>query len=362
MSSWRTAGRYRHGGGAVPAAEGARVAAARHAPVVVDCALYDRGVRRPGEVALQEALDAAEAGEDSFVWIGLHEPLAEDLAELAAAFDLHPLAVEDAVEAHQRPKLERYDDTLFLVLKTIVYVEHDALTATSEVVDTGELMVFAGAKFVVVVRHGSAPPLTDLRRELEADPAMLAHGPAAVVHAITDRVVDDYLLVADKVENDFERLEVDVFAPRASNDAERIYQLKRELIEFKRAVLPLARPLEQLATGALPGDGTVFDAYLRDVADHLTQVRERLVGFDELLDSILSASLAAVTVQQNTDMRKIAAIAAILAAPTLIVGIYGMNFEHMPELKWSYGYPTVLVGMATVCTAMFRAFRRNGWL
>ncbi|WP_439680183.1 magnesium and cobalt transport protein CorA [Embleya sp. MST-111070] len=359
MSSWRTTKRFRPGG-AIPA--GAEAAGARRAPVVVDCALYDKGVRRPGEVPLQDALDAAEASEDCFVWIGLHAPLAEDLAEIAAAFHLHPLAVEDAVEAHQRPKLERYDDTLFLVLKTIVYVEHDALTATSEVVDTGEIMVFAGDKFVVVVRHGSAPPLVELRQSLEADPERLGHGPAAVVHAITDRVVDDYLLVADKVEDDFERLEEEVFSPRPSNDAERIYQLKRELIEFKRAVLPLARPLERLADGGLPGDGTVFDAYLRDVADHLAQVRERLVAFDELLDSILSASLAGVTVRQNTDMRKIAAIAAILAVPTLIVGIYGMNFEHMPELKWTYGYPSVLVVMVGACVLMFRAFRRNDWL
>ncbi|MFE2872489.1 magnesium/cobalt transporter CorA [Embleya sp. NPDC059259] len=358
MSSWRTPRRFRHGSGATPTPG----SGAARAPVVVDCALYDKGVRRPGEVALSDALDAAEAGEDTFVWIGLYAPLAEDLAGVADAFDLHPLAVEDAVEAHQRPKLEYYDDTLFLVLKTIVYVEHDALTATSEVVDTGEIMIFAGEKFVVVVRHGSAPPLVELRQSLEADPAMLAHGPASVVHAITDRVVDDYLRVADKVEDDFERLEVDVFSPRPSNDAERIYQLKRELIEFKRAVLPLARPLERLSAVALPGVGTGFDAYLRDVADHLALVRERLAAFDELLDGILSASLAGVTVRQNTDMRKIAAIAAILAVPTLIVGIYGMNFEHMPELKWTYGYPTVLTVMVTACVLMFRAFRRNEWL
>ncbi|WP_331766469.1 magnesium/cobalt transporter CorA [Embleya sp. NBC_00896] len=331
-------------------------------PVVVDCALYDKGVRRPGEVALDEALDAAEAGAGTFVWIGLHAPRTEDLAEIATAFDLHPLAVEDAVNAHQRPKLEHYDDTLFLVLKTIVYVEHDALTATSEVVDTGEIMVFAGEKFVVVVRHGSAPPLTELRRSLEADPEMLARGPAAVVHAIADRVVDDYLRVSDKIDEDFEKLEEDVFSTRRTNDAESIYQLKRELIEFKRAVLPLGRPLEQLMGGGLPGMDGDFDAYLRDVADHLAQVRERLASHAELLDGILSASHAQVTVQQNTDMRKIASIAAILAVPTLLVGIYGMNFDHMPELQWTYGYPAVLAGMVTISVLMFRAFRRNGWL
>ncbi|WTW92113.1 magnesium and cobalt transport protein CorA [Streptomycetaceae bacterium NBC_01309] len=332
------------------------------ASVVVDCALYEKGVRRPGTLELHEAMDAAKANPGSFAWIGLHAPEAQDLAEIAAAFDLHPLAVEDAVNAHQRPKLERYDDTLFLVLKTIVYVDHEHLTATSEVVDTGEIMVFAGEDFVVAVRHGSAPPLAEVRRRLQADPATLALGPAAVMHAIADQTVDDYLRVAERVADDFDELEADVFSPHSKNDAERIYQLKRELMEFKRAVMPLARPLERLSTEELPGDNTTMGAYWRDVADHLAQVRERLAGFDELLDSILTASLARVTVQQNTDMRRIAAIAALLAVPTMIVGIYGMNFDHMPELRWTYGYPMALAAMAGACTFLFRAFRRNGWL
>ncbi|NUU26147.1 MAG: magnesium and cobalt transport protein CorA [Streptomycetaceae bacterium] len=333
---------------------------------VIDCALYEKGVRRPGPLGVHEALDAAKASSDGFVWIGLHAPTTEDFSEIAAAFDLHPLAVEDAVHAHQRPKLELYDDNLFMVLKTIVYVEHDRLTATSEVVDTGEVMVFAGEHFVVAVRHGSAPPLRDLRRELEGDPERLARGPAAVLHAIADRTVDDYMRVIDKVEADFEELEADVFSPHTGNDdGERIYQLKRELMEFKRAVLPLAAPLDRLAAARLPGIDAAMDemsAYFRDVADHLTLARERLAGFNELLDSILTASLARVGIQQNTDMRRIASIAAILAVPTMIVGIYGMNFDHMPELRWTYGYPVVLAVMATSCLVLFRAFRRNGWL
>ena len=342
--------------------ESAAPAPSADGPVVVDCALYDKGVRLPGRVDPHTVKDALAAAPGSFVWIGLHAPHGEDLTGIAEAFDLHPLAVEDAVHAHQRAKLERYDDTLFLVLKTIVYVEHEALTATSEVVDTGEIMIFAGDDFVVVVRHGSAPPLGELRRRLEADPAMLALGPAAVVHAITDQVVDDYLVAADRVDDDFEQLEHDVFSPGRSNDAERVYQLKREVMEFKRAAMPMARHLEQLADGAMPGHSDAFDAYLRDVADHLAQVRERLTGYGELLDGILSASHARVTVQQNTDMRKIAAIAAILAVPTLMVGIYGMNFDHMPELRWTFGYPAVLTAMVTAAAAMFRAFRRHGWL
>jgi magnesium transporter len=331
-------------------------------PAVVDCALYENGVRRPGALAPHQALDAARAKPGSFVWIGLHSPTTQDLKEITDAFDLHPLAVEDAVNAHQRPKLERYDDTLFLVLKTIVYVEHDTLTATSEVVDTGEIMLFAGDSFVVAVRHGSAPPLTEVRRRLEADPTRLALGPDAVVHAIADQVVDDYLTVADKVEEDFERLEADVFSPRRTDDGERIYQLKRELIEFKRAVIPLTRPLERLVEGDIPGVDAAIAPYLRDVQDHLAQVRERLAGFTELLDSILSASLARVTVQQNTDMRKISAVAAIIAVPTMLVGIYGMNFDHMPELRWTYGYPAVVALMVTTCATLFHGFRKNGWL
>jgi magnesium transporter len=356
---WRRHGRAaRHGRDETKTAAGSTT----RTPAVVDCALYEDGTRRPGTLALTQALDAARADPGSFVWIGLHAPETGDLSEIADAFDLHPLAVEDAVEAHQRPKLEQYDDTLFLVLKTIVYVEHDELTATSEVVDTGEIMVFAGDSFVVVVRHGSAPPLTEVRRRLEADPARLAFGPAAVVHAIADQVVDDYQAVADKVEEDFERLEADVFSSRRTDDAERIYQLKRELTEFKRAVVPLARPLERLVAGEIPGIDAPVAPYLRDVQDHLALVRERLNGFTELLDSILSASLARVTVQQNTDMRKISSVAALLAVPTMFVGVYGMNFEHMPELRWSYGYPGVLILMASTCGLLYRAFRRNGWL
>ncbi|MCF2533761.1 magnesium and cobalt transport protein CorA [Yinghuangia soli] len=330
---------------------------------VVDCALYEDGVRRPGSLDLHQAMDAARACPGSFVWIGLHAPTQADFTEIAATLDLHPLAVEDAVHAHQRPKLERYEDTLFLVLKTIVYVEHDELTATSDVVDTGEIMVFAGEDFVVHVRHGSAPPLKELRRKLEAAPERLAQGPAAVLHAIADRTVDDYLRVTDKIADDFEQLESDVFSPHAgTNDAERIYQLKRELTEFKRAVMPLAIPLERLAGLELPGAKDGMSAYFRDIADHLAQTRERLSGFNELLDSILTASLARVGIQQNTDMRRIASIAALLAVPTMFVGVYGMNFDHMPELRWTYGYPAVLAAMATACGLLFRAFRRNGWL
>ncbi|SEO25196.1 magnesium/cobalt transporter CorA [Actinacidiphila rubida] len=356
---WRRAGKWHSlddtgSGGALP---GQRRCTA---DVVVDCAVYDEGCRT-ASLPPREALEEARR-KGGFVWIGLHEPEAEHLAEIAEAFGLHPLAVEDAVKAHQRPKLERYGDTLFLVLKTIVFVEHERLTATSEVVDTGEVMIFVGRDFVVVVRHGSAPGLARVRRALEARPEMLRHGPAAVLHAITDQVVDDYLDVADAVELDVDTLESEVFAAAQGDDAERIYQLKRELIEFKHAVVPMARPLQRLSEDPDPLVSAEIARYFRDVADHLSHVKERLVAYSELVDGLLAANLSQLTVQQNVDMRRISAAAAIMAIPTMIAGFYGMNFRHMPELGWSFGYP-LMVGVTSVLSALcYRAFRRNGWL
>ncbi|MFF1907141.1 magnesium and cobalt transport protein CorA [Kitasatospora sp. NPDC058218] len=332
------------------------------ARAVVDCALYENGQRLPGEVEPSEALRRIDEAPGRFVWIGLYQPTAEQFAEIAAAFDLHPLATEDAVRAHQRPKLERYGDTLFLVLKTITYVDHDRVTATSEIVDTGEIMVFAGPGFAIVVRHGSARSLTGVRRDLEAAPELLALGPAAVLHAVADSVVDQYLEVADAFERDVEELESAVFSSERTDDAGRIYQLKRELLEFKRAVVPLGAPLQRLCDGSLPQVPTGITAYLRDVADHHAQARERIAAFDELVGGILSASIGRLSLQQNTDMRRISAWAALAAVPTMAAGVYGMNFDHMPELHWTYGYPAVVLVVATVCVFIFRAFRRNDWL
>lgn len=330
------------------------------ADVVVDCAVYDEGCRA-ATLPPQQVLDEARK-RGGFAWIGLHRPDAGQLEEIARVFGLHPLAVEAAVQAHQRPKLEVYDDTLFLVLKTIVFVEHEELTATSEVVDTGELMIFMGPDFVVVVRHGSAPGLAGVRKSLEARPEMLRLGPAAVLHAIADQVTDDFLDVADAVELDVDTLESDVFSPVHGDDAERIYQLKRELIEFKHAVYPMARPLERLTEGAEGLIGTEMRRYFRDVSGHLSHVKERLASYSELVDGLLAANLSQLAVQQNVDMRRISAAAAILAIPTMIAGFYGMNFRHMPELGWTFGYP-LMVGVTAVLSAVvYRAFRRIGWL
>ncbi|MFC3572346.1 magnesium and cobalt transport protein CorA [Streptomyces yaanensis] len=331
---------------------------------VVNCVIYREGVRQPGTDSVDEAVRQARKHRHGFVWLGLHEPTAEEFVGVAELFGLHPLAVEDAVHAHQRPKVEQYGEVLFAVFKTVTYVEHDRLTATSEVVDTGEIMVFTGPDFVVTVRHGRHGSLGPLREDLEADPGQLAKGPAAVLHAIADHVVDDYLTVADAVQNDIDQVESEVFTPHGSRsaDAGRIYQLKRELLELKRAVVPLARPMGRLATEPRPTIAPEIQAYFRDVADHLARVTEQITAFDALLDSILQAHLAQVTVAQNEDMRKITAWASIIAVPTMVCGVYGMNFDHMPELHWRYGYPLALGVIAAACYFLHRGFKRNGWL
>lgn len=330
---------------------------------VVKCVTYRNGVRQEGGRDLVEEVERVRKKGDGFVWLGLHEPTEEELAGIADLFDLHPLAVEDAVHAHQRPKVERYDETLFAVFKTVCYVEHAELTATSEVVDTGEIMVFVGKDFVITVRHGRHGSLGPLREELESAPEQLAKGPAAVLHALADHVVDDYLVVTDAVQADIDQVEMDVFSKDGERaDPGRIYQLKRELLELKRAVVPLGRPLQILSTQPMQTIDPEIQAYFRDVDDHLKRVTEQIASFDELLNSILQAHLAQVTVAQNEDMRKITAWAAVIAVPTMVCGMYGMNFDHMPELHWKYGYGLVMGLIVTICFALYRGFRRNGWL
>ncbi|MFZ3493330.1 magnesium and cobalt transport protein CorA [Streptomyces sp. 5.8] len=332
---------------------------------VVNCIVYREGVRQDshGHADVGEALRRVRKTGEGFVWVGLHEPSQEEFAGLAELLGLHPLAVGDAVQAHQRPKIERYDETLFAVFKTVRYVEHEELTANSEVVETGELMAFAGSDFVITIRHGGRGTLGSVREELEAFPEHLAKGPVAVLHALADHVVDEYVAVTDAVQNDIDAVETMVFSEHGGRgDAGRIYQLKRELLELRRAVAPLGRPLQQLSTLPIPVIPPEMRTYFRDVADHLTRATDQIGAYDALLDSILQAHLAQVTVAQNEDMRKITAWAAIIAVPTMVCGVYGMNFEHMPELKWTYGYPFVLGVMAVACFVIHRGFRRNGWL
>ncbi|KQX71331.1 magnesium and cobalt transport protein CorA [Streptomyces sp. Root1310] len=335
---------------------------------VVDCAVYRDGARvtYAQPPTPQEAMRRVRR-DGGFVWIGLHEPTEAEFAGIASEFGLHPLAVEDAVQAHQRPKLERYDDSLFTVFKTIHYIEHDRLTANSEVVETGEVMCFTGKDFFITVRHGGQGSLRALRHRLQEDPELLAKGPSAVLHAIADHVVDGYIAVADAVQDDIDEVETEVFSPGRKGtprgtDAGRIYQLKREVLEFKRAVSPLLRPMQLLSERPMRLVDPDIQKYFRDVADHLARVQEQVIGFDELLNSILQANLAQASVAQNEDMRKITSWAAIIAVPTMVCGVYGMNFDYMPELHWKFGYPVVMSAMVALCVGIHRTLKRNGWL
>ncbi|MFX0592908.1 magnesium/cobalt transporter CorA [Melissospora conviva] len=329
---------------------------------VIDCAVYLEGVRQPESTDYVEALAAARAHEQGFVWVGLHEPGLAEMTRIAEAYGLHELAVEDAVKARQRPKLEHFGDVSFLVLRTARYVEHGELTENSEVVQTGQVMLFIGPQFVITVRHGDAWHLSPVRAELETRRELLAQGPWAVAYAVTDRVVDRYLEVADQIEDDLDSLESEVFGRQGSGRIQRIYQMKRELVEFKRAVAPLQRPLMTLTAQINQDVPTEVQRYFRDVQDHLTRTVEQVNSYDDLLNSILQARLAQVSVEQNNDMRKIAAWAAIAAVWTAIAGVYGMNFEFMPELAWPYSYPMVLLVMLASSLGLYRLFRRNGWL
>jgi magnesium transporter len=344
-----------------PAAE--RNAAEPQPSAVVDCALYVDGERIPEPIHYAEALAVARRERNAFVWLGLFEPGAAEMATIAEAFGLHELAVEDVVKGEQRPKLEQFgDEVSFLVLRTARYVEHDELTETSEVVETGHVMLFVGPQFVITVRHGDACRLAPVRAALEAKKELLEQGPWAVAYAVTDRVVDLYVEVADNVEQDLDEIEERVFSRGNPGRIQRIYQLKRELVEFRRAVVPLQRPVSTLTADTNREVPKVVRRYFRDVQDHLTRTVEQISSYDELLNSILQARLAQVTVDQNNDMRKIAAWAAIAAVQTAIAGIYGMNFRVMPELNWQYGYPAVLLLMLCSAVVLYRFFRRSGWL
>ncbi len=324
---------------------------------VVDCALYEDGRRLGGKVPLETALQQARDCADGFTWIGLQDPSPEVIHAIAEHFGLHPLAVEDAVHAHQRPKVEVHGESLFVVLKTARYIDSD------ELVEIGELMVFVGSQFVVTVRHGEPSPLSGVRRELEAHPDLLSIGPSSVLYAVVDKVVDDYAAVIAGLAVDMDEIEVEVFSDHHANRAERIYRLKREVLEFRRAVRPLEEPVAQLASpiSGLPIDPRT-EPYFRDVHDHLRRDIEQITGFDELLTNVLQANIAQLSMRDNQDMRRISAWVAILAVPTMVFGLYGMNFTHMPELDWELGYPAVVAFVLVLCAGLYWRLRRAGWL
>ena len=337
---------------------------------LIDSAIYCEGRRTCSPGSLTDTFTELRSAEDGMAWIGLYRPDPEELTSLAEEFGLHELAVEDAIHAHQRPKLERYGDTLFVVLRAARYLDD------VEEVEFGELHVFVGKDFLITVRHAESPDLSDVRHRLESDPELLALGTEAVLYAILDAVVDGYLPVVAGLENDVDEIETQVFDgdPAVSR---RIYELSREVVDFQRAATPLAGMLEALAGG--------FDKYgvdeelrrnLRDVADHVTQVNERVDSLRVLLRDILQVNSILVAQKQNEEMtalsrtsnaqndevKKISAWAAILFAPTLVGTIYGMNFTHMPELDWQLGYPFALGLMVMVSLVLYIVFKKRGWI
>jgi len=320
--------------------------------MIVDCGVYQDG-RREGMLPLDGVLEAAESC-DGFAWIGLLDPTDGELADVAREFRLHELLVEDATKAHQRAKLERYDGAHFVVLKAASYQEPDRVVL-------GEVQIILGSHFVVTVRHGPIAPLAGVRSDLEAQPRLLALGPAAVLHAVADHLVDGYSPVIEELETDVDQVELEVFSPGRNNPAERIYGLKRAVLDLLRNLLPMVDVLTELQqpTSLLPD---ALHSYFRDVGDHVQRVLGRAEMVRDLLTDALHANLAQISVRQNDDMRTISGWAALIAAPTLLAGIWGMNFTHMPELAWDVGYPIAMGLMLIVVLVLYRQFRRSGWL
>ncbi|MFI1945220.1 magnesium and cobalt transport protein CorA [Streptomyces virginiae] len=332
----------------------------------MECVIYDRDSGRSEHVECELPDDACQSalkrlrdmGEDDFAWVRLAGPSVGELVELAEELGLHPLAVEDAVHGRQRPKRERFGDVLAVALKTLRYVEEETA------VETGDVMIFVGPRSVLTVSHGPIDPCAEAARRLDADADMLSHGPWAVVHAVLDVAVDAYSDAARRVRATLDRLEDEVFSTSRVDHTESIYSLKREVREFRDAVQPLVPVVQGLLSGG-PGEKDhqpKIAPYIRDVADHLHRTDIEVRTLDELLDSVLGAQQARVGTWQNDDMRRISAWAAIFAIPTMVAGVYGMNFEHMPELGWTYGYPLAVGLMVLAAGALHRAFRRNGWL
>ena len=323
--------------------------------MIVDCAHYRNGVRQhEGSMPLEEAA-ACSMGNGDLVWLGLREPSEDELEALQKQFHLHELAVEDAHRAHQRPKIEAYEGMRFLVLRTARYDD------AREQVDFGEIDMFVGPGYVITVRHGQASELAAARGRLEQRPDLLEMGAVAVVWAVLDKIVDDYQPVAEGLERDIDEVEDAVFV--GEEDAtQRLYFLKREVIEFHHAVRPLLGPLADLERGAFPEVNQEIRSYFRDVNDHVKRVTEEVESQRELLTSILQANLALVAVRQNEVVRKISGWAAVIAVPTFIASVYGMNFDNMPELSWGGGYALAWAAMLTVAVLLFAFFRRVRWL
>jgi magnesium transporter len=322
--------------------------------MIVDNAVYVDGRRAAEPGSLQETYEAYRQ-RGGMAWIDLYKPTEGELASVAQEFRLHPLAVEDAMKAHQRSKLERYSDSLFIVLKAAHYQDEP------ETVEFSEAHIFVGEDFVATVRHGEVPAVDEARRRLEGEPELLRRGPEAILYAITDQVVDNYEPVVEGVRTDIEEIEAEVYGGK-TGVSRRIYELSGEVFEFQRATRPLDEALKRLVEGDEHGIDPEVRNYLRDIHDHLLRVTEEIEGFRERLSGMLNVNLTLVGVRQNDQNKKISAWAAIVAVPTVIAGIYGMNFQYMPELSWPFGYPLALAVMALICVVLYVAFKRAEWL
>ncbi|GAA2089649.1 magnesium/cobalt transporter CorA [Actinomadura alba] len=324
--------------------------------VIVDCAIYRSGVREDVTGDFSDALDAARDDSGAFMWVGLHEPTEQTFQHVNEELKLHPLAVEEALSGeHLRPRLERHGDTTFVVLKTVRFDER-----TSDI-EVGNIMVFVADRFVVTVRQGDSTPLAETRRRLEANPPLLSAGPTAVLYGVCDEVVDRYGAVAHHVEAAIMSLEKQIFATTQSDVTEKIYELKREVLEFRAAEDPLIPILQEFAKGRVAGCEHTVE-YFRDALEGLLRVDQEVDAHNELLTSVLTAHLALLSKQENQDQRRISAWGAIIMIPTMVAGIYGMNFDHMPELHWTAGYPAVLTLIASICLFLYWRFKKGGWL
>ena len=321
---------------------------------VINCAAYSGG-RRIADLPISDVSEAL-LEQDRFVWIGLYEPTEAILRQVQEEFGLHDLAVEDALAAHQRPKLELYDQSLFVVLRT-------AQLDAERRLEFGETHVFVGERYVISVRHGSLKSHIGVRARCEASPQLLAKGPGYVLYALMDFIVDQYSPIVEALEEQLQELEDQIFNQKFTRDTtEHIYRLKRDLLGLKRTVSPLVDVCNRLMRfdlDLIPDDTRL---YFRDIYDHVVRVNEMIDNLRELLTTALEANLSLVSVSQNKDTRRLAAWAAIIAVPTMIAGVYGMNFEHMPELQWAYGYYAVMGAMIVVCVGLWFGFRRSGWL
>ena len=323
--------------------------------MIVDSALYQNGKRVSGPADISDVVDIARTS-GGFVWLGLAEPTHTEFEHVVGELNFHPLAVEDAVHAQQRPKIEEYGGLTFFTLKSVFYDE------STSAISTGELICFVEKEFIVIVRHGEGTPLVTVRQEIEAKPEFLKLGPFAVLHAVVDRVIDEYISIATELENDVINLETKVFSGKRQTFSQEIYFLKRELIEYRHAIEPLVIPLQKLVSETYTQTPDALKPFFRDTLDHLLRTCEHASGMDSLLTTALQADLAHVQVRQNEDVRKISAWVALAAAPTMIARIYGMNFKFMPELSWKYGYPLVLGVVTSLSALLLYKFRKAKWL